>query len=330
MNLSPFFLTFPGMYLVQSVFHSLIAAIVVESAISAWEITDPILRQRFRFAVILFPIFSYPLYQAVNPERGSMLFRLEAFLDTNRWLYLELWGGIPFYYLFLAALAGTAAVFFFQELMPIVRHSFRSQQTETSSRQVEPGAVLSEAMAALPGEKPPFFCVEDDEILLYSSTGNNGAIFVSTGLIDTLDRDQLVAALAHELAHIRRSKRPSLLIIFMLRMLMFYNPVVLVEFRKIVHGEEKICDDMAVSFTGKPRVLAETLKQLFHRTEEMKPFHTEKLVNLRSAVEEYSHNMHIEGRIERLERGEAQQTASPRIKYGITLAVMVMITYFVV
>jgi len=318
------------MYIVQSVFHSLIAAIVVESAIAAWEIENPTIRQRFRFAVILLPVLSFPLYQAFNPDRGSIFFRLEAFLDTNRWLYFELWGGVPFYGVFLTVLFVTAVVFFFQEFMPILRHSFTSGQSKGTPKKVEEGTALNDAMASLPGEKPAFFCVEDEDILLYSTTGNNGAIFVSTGLIDTLDRDQLEAALAHEVAHIRRSKRPSLLLIFMLRVLMFFNPVVLVEFRKIVHGEEKICDDMAVSFTGKPQVLAETLRQLFHRTEEVRPLHTEKLANLRAAVEEYSHNMHIESRIERLERGIYQRTGGQGFKYGITLAVIVVISYFVV
>jgi Zn-dependent protease with chaperone function len=330
MNLSIFFLTFPGTYMVQSVFHSLIAAVVVESAIEAWAIQDPRIRQRFRFTVIFFPILSYPLYQAINPDRGTIFFRLEAFFDANRWLYLELWGGIPFYILFIFILAGTALIFLYQELIPILRHTFASGKSRQEMSRPGEHSIVHETMAKLSGEKPEVYILDDDEHLLYSTNGAKAAIYVSTGLLAALERDQIEAALAHEVAHIQRSKRPSLLLLFVLRVLMFFNPIVLIEFRRIVHGEEKICDDLAVAMTRKPLVLAETLRKLFHRTDDLKPFHIERLAKLRSAVEEYSHNIHIESRIKRLEQGETGHAGGERLKFLLALSVIVVINYFVV
>ena len=84
----------------------------MDQALRAWKINDPLIRQRFRLTVVLFPIFSFPFYQAINPDRGSVIFRLNALFDVNRWLNVELWGVISFGLLFSlwAASAGMGAL----------------------------------------------------------------------------------------------------------------------------------------------------------------------------------------------------------------------------
>ena len=69
MNISSIFHAWPGMYLAQSFLHSLIAALIVDTALLAWKIEAPVVRQRFRLLVIVLPIISFPLYQAITPER---------------------------------------------------------------------------------------------------------------------------------------------------------------------------------------------------------------------------------------------------------------------
>src|SRR4030066_2564109 len=95
MNISGFFNTYPGMDKAQSFCHSIIAFIVVERAMSLWRISNPLIRQRFGLLVILLPAVSFPVYQLINPERGSISFRLESLFDMNRWLNIELWGSVP-------------------------------------------------------------------------------------------------------------------------------------------------------------------------------------------------------------------------------------------
>ena len=105
------------------------------------------------------------------------------------------------------------------------------------------------------------------------------------------------AALAHEIAHIARSRRPLLIAVFLLRIIMFFNPVVLVKFRKAVRDEEKICDDIAVSLTRNPAALADALKT-FSRKRTRRPNRAPRSFStLSGTLEEYSQNLHLESRI---------------------------------
>lgn len=331
MNYSSFFLSYPGMYLAQSVFHSLISVIIVERAIQVWQIKDPRIKQRFRFIVIILPIFSFPVYQLLNRDRGSVLFRMmEALFDLNRWLDLELWGMIPLHVFFFMLLFISTLFFIFQEFVPVIKHTFESGKTTVVSGHRVTDSKAHCALESLPGQNPELIVIDEHQYVLFSRTGKDPTIVISTGLIGTLSPDQLKAALAHELAHVVRSKGPALLIVFLMRMLMFFNPVILIEFRKIVQEEEKICDDFAVGITEKPHVLAEALRRLYHRTGDLNPFRMEKLTKIRSSLEEYSHNLHIESRIKRLEQGRSDPVEGAQFKYLLTLTVVMVLNYFIV
>lgn len=330
MNLSSFFLSVPGAYMAQSFCHALVSVTIVERAIHTWQIQDPLMRQRFRFIVIVFPVFSWPVYQLLNPERGSIHFRFEALFDFNRWLDLDLGGVVQIHLLFLLVLILSTLIFIFQEMIPILKHTREVKSREIQTHRPDANSMVSQVLREIRGERPEVFLVEDDDYILFSATGKKAAVFLSTGLVRALDRDQLQVALVHEMAHILRNKRPSLLIMFLLRVMMFFNPVILIEFRKIVQEEEKICDDIAVSVTKKPHALAEALKKLFHTAEGSKTFRVEKLGDVKSRLEEYSQSMLIDGRIRRLEQGSAGVKDSAWFKWSLTLIIISVINYYVV
>lgn len=329
MNIPNFFQSQAGMYIAQSFFHALIAVIVTDGALRAWKIEEPAVKQRFRFLTVLFPVFSFPLYQLINPDRGSLLFREEALFDSGRWLGMELFGTVPLRLLFLILLAVTALIFFFQELVPILRHVFETTPDLFEENNLEGRAVVNEALASLPVDGPRVVIIDDDELVIFSATGRNAAIFISTGLLRALSVEQVRAALAHEIAHIARSARPVLLAAFVLRMIMFFNPVVLVEFRRAVRNEEKICDDIAVSLTGRPDALAETLKK-FYSTHEHAADAVKIPVSAEVPLEEYSHDLQLESRIRRLERAPRQKADGAWFPFVLVLIVMIGVNYFVV
>lgn len=318
------------MYITQAFFHSLIAAIIVDRSIQAWKISNPLIKQRFRFIVIVFPIFSFPVFQLINPDRGSISFRLEALFDANRWLNLELWEKIPVSLLFILILFITTLVFILQEVIPILMHTIESKKSTFEGERPDDDSIVYKALNSLPVEKPDVFIIDDDEFILFSTTGSKAVIFLSTGLVNELNIEQLQAALAHEIAHITRSKRPLILLIFLLRILMFFNPVVLIDFRRVVQEDEKICDDIAISLTQKPHALSEALRTLYYTTEGLNPAQTQKLSNLRTSIEEYSHHLLIESRIKRLEQGPVYNTGGEWFKFILTLIVIIVINYFVV
>lgn len=318
-----------GMYIVQSFLHSLIAAVIVDRSIQIWDIANPSARQRFRFIVVVLPVISFPVYQAINPDRGTVFFRLEALFDTGRWLNMELWGTIPIGYLFMLIVFITTLIFVVQELVPVLKHMFESNGPAPDMRVPDGTSPVMRALEGLPLQKPEVFIIEDDALILFSSTGKRPAIFVSTGLMEAFSPGQLRAALAHETAHILRSKRPLLIIIFFLRVLMFFNPVVLLEFRRIVQDEEKVCDDFALSMTQDSRALSETLKML-HPPDAGQGPGARKLSAMMTAIEEYSHRSLLESRIARLEKGPSQNRDKGWAELIVTAASILMLNYFIV
>jgi hypothetical protein len=330
MRISTFLNSYAGMYVVQAFCHSLIAAVVIDRALRAWKISDPVIRQRFSLAVILFPIISFPLYQALNPGRSSVLFRLNALFDSNRWLDMELWDTIPLSLLFLLMLIITSLIFLFQEMVPVLRHTLESNHPPQEHVHAEAHPFLEKASHALKIVTPEVYVVDDDELFIFTATGKNPAVIVSSKLTSTLTTEQMQAALAHELAHIARSRRPVLLAIFFMRMLMFFNPVVLLEFRRAVRNEEKVCDDIAVSLTNQPQALAETLK-MFYAIPETPESDVEKKKHMRTIhLEEYSHNIQIGDRIARLERNTTRNTGTWLFPFIISCIIIAVINYFIV
>lgn len=324
------FNSYLGMFMAQAFCHSIIAFVVVNRAMHIWHINDPLIRQRFHLIVVLLPVFSFPLYQAINPDRGSVSFRMESLFDINRWLNLEIFEIMPLWIFFISILLITAAIFLFQELIPVLKNTFESKNPDVEAGEPEDYPIVNEAIADLAAEKPDILVLADDDHVLFSTTGRNAAVFISTGLIKTLDKEQLQAAIAHEMAHIARNKKPLLIAVFLFRVIMFFNPVALLEFRRLVQEEEKICDDMAVALTQKPHALSEALKKLYHKNENTNLLQFRKLSEMRDSIEEYSHNAHIEGRIHRLEKGGIHKTGGEWLKLLLTVIVIMGINYFVV
>jgi len=330
MNISTFFNTFAGMYVAQSFCHSVIVAVIVDQALKTWKLETPEVRQRFRIAAILFPIASFPLYQVLNPDRSSALFRLESVFDINRWLNMEIWGLVPVGLLFLILIGFTALVFFFQEMFPVIIHTLEARHPEHEGEPLDTGPFLEQASLALAIQTPEVILIEDDEPHLFSTTGRDPVIFVSTAVTSALNSKQLDAAFAHELAHIARSRRPLLITVFILRIIMFFNPVVLIKFRRAVRDEEKICDDIAVSLTHDPVALAEALKTFYHKPTEAPEPAPGKAAALEVSLEEYSHNLQLESRIKRLEAGPTDGRDSGTVPFILAILTAAVLNYFIV
>jgi Zn-dependent protease with chaperone function len=337
MGLYLFLNSYWGIFIVQSFLHSFIAMIVINVAVRAWRLESPVIRQRFFFMVILTPVLSVHLFQALDRARGTVGFRSGALFDSMRWLNLEIAGTVPLGAVLIFLLGLTSVIFFFQEFLPVLKQTFPRKHHYFEMEKAGEDPRVEEALKGLPGEKGfpgerPRVRVleEDDEFLIFSKFGSSPTIFVSTGLLDGLDAKQLRAALAHEMVHIRRSRRPILVVIFLLRMLMFFNPIILLEFRRIVQEEEKICDEKSVSMTGDARALADTLSRFEYKDGEAREGNS-RLAALGGILEEYSHNFLIEERIRRLIGRKKMQKSEPHFfKMALTFSAILLLTYFVV
>jgi hypothetical protein len=329
MKFSLFFSSFFGMYVTQSCVHALIAAVIIDMAIQIWEIDNPSVRQRFRIIIIFIALLSYPLYQLMNPQRGAVAFRLETLFDSSRWLSLQLWNAMPLGLFFICLLVLTSAVFLFQELIPIVRHAAGSERSPHTWEKLGEQSEVAGKFDLLRDESgycPDFYVTEDEYPILFSRTGKKPSIHLSTGIISSLTPEELRGAIAHEEAHILRNRKPLLIAVFFLRMILFFNPIVLLSFRRIVLDEEKICDDMAIASTKNPHALAETLKKLYYNPEAIAGEPDDG-----SFARHQSHDVHVEKRIRRIEAGTVRQNEGRQWGRTVTVSFFIIaINYFVV
>jgi BlaR1 peptidase M56 len=330
MDISTFLNTSVGMYVVQSFCHSVVAAVLVDRALKAWKIYGPLTRQRFRLIVILFPIFSFPLYQLINPARSSVLFRMEALFDSNRWLTLEIGWGFPVGVLFLVMMGATSFVFLFQELIPVLRHTVTSRHSIDEGTSFDADGFVDHAAKVLAIRKPEVILIDEEELFLFSTTGREPAIYLSAGLTRRLSSEELRAAIAHEMAHIARSRRPLLVALFLFRIVQFFNPVVLVKYRRAVRDEEKICDDIAVKLTGDRRALAGALKNFYQKPDKKHVLSSLQSSSANMSLEEYSHNLHLESRIARLETEPTGPEPGLIAPFVLTLSAVVFLNYLIV
>ena len=324
-----------GTYVVQTFLHSLIAILIIERAMKIWHIHNPLTQFRYRVMTLVLPVCMLPLYQLVNFGRGSFTFRQEkAIFSMDRWLSLEIWGLVPVTAVFTLLLAVTSFVFFLQEVVPIVRDVLARKRGDFYSRlPSDPGVdELTKQMSEKLGiEPPPVTVLEDENPFIFTAGSKNHALILTSGLLEVLDREQLKSAIAHELAHIARMSNATKWMIFVIRVLMFFNPIVLIVFRRIVQDDEHICDDITVSLTKSPRVLASTLKVFYASHSDFFSDASVGVKALQEGVENYSHNLLLKERIARLESEKGY--TDREFEWGrflITIAVVAAINYFVV
>ncbi len=330
MALSGFFNSFPGMCVVQSFFHSLMAAAVAEIAVKSFGIRNPRSRQRLFLAIIVVPVVMLPAYLTAGPYRASVPFRAGALFDSGRWLSLAVMGIPPAGAVLLLAFAVATLSFVFQELAPIVLQALRPSRPDAPARDGNDDPAIRQALASLPGPAPPVLVVEDDDFMILSTTGKHASITVSSGLVATLSVDQLRAALAHEIAHVNRSRLHLLPAMFFLRMAMFFNPVVLMAFRRAVQEDERICDEMAVSMTGDRAALADTLRTLYLAPDDEAPAGRRSAMRLAEDMDRYSHRLNIESRIRGIGEESGGDDDRGWLAFASSFAVIAALNYFIV
>ncbi len=317
------------MYLIQTVLHSFIALVIIELSFYAWDIQDHLSRFRYRLLPLILPIFMFPLYQVLTPDRGTWHFRLTTSLfDSHRWLELKIHNTYPVALLLLSVLAFFSCLFLFQEILPIFRRRIsQPQDRECLEDNRDVRSALQSACTMLDTQEPVLIIVNSPAPVLYTQGYKNHSLVISSGLIEMLDEEQLRNALIHEVVHMKRSSNLKTQMIYLVRMLMFYNPVSLVEFRRIVHDDEFICDAITVGMTRDPQSLIGALSAFYYNPEEL----SGKLSQMKEQVESHSHNLLLDERKRNL--SEAIYLNNSRFawpQYVLTLSAILFVGYRVV
>lgn len=318
-------------FLVQCVIHSLLALVLVEAGMRIWQVHSAAERFRFRLLILVLPLLMFPSFQLLNPLRGGLYFSQDrAIFSSVRWLELELGGRVQLVWIFVFVLLGTSVLTLLQEVVPILR----SQRAGESSIPVcqEPTSELFRQVQELSrrfGVQAPRICLlEAKAPVLYTDGNRPPSLVVSDSLLESLDPQQLRAALAHEFAHIVRRSQSVTLAAFLLRMLQFFNPVSLLVFRRLVQDDEQVCDDLTVAATRDPEALASVLA-LFFAPESKGEKQNSRALPERVAFS--SHNLLLRERIERLKEGRAGPLETAGwVPFGLTVLSIVVLCFWVV
>lgn len=260
----------PAIYIIQTVFYALIAIMITERSIMIWQINDPYKKQFFHYIPILIPPICFFLYETINPERMNIPYRGRALFDINSILFYEVFDLYPFFYLFLLIIFISTLIFILQEVLPLIIYKFKKNDDnlDTLSITFKHESTFQEILKDLKSDSISVEIIDSDQILLiFSLTGKTNKIILSKCVIDILNKNELKAVIAHELAHIRRNKKYILIFIYIFRILQFYSPVALLQFRRIINLEEIICDKIASDITQNPQALAKALYKLFIKNE---------------------------------------------------------------
>jgi Zn-dependent protease with chaperone function len=252
-----------------------------------------------------------------------------ALFDLNRWLAIRIWDLVPVYSLFLALLSGTMLIFFLQEIFPIVREKLPKPgyvSYVVPHRDII--GMLEGLCKKLGTSKPSVRIVDEPYPMLFTTGIKNHVIILSKAILDKFTDDQMESALAHEIVHIIRGSSIKTQIIYILRMLMFYNPVSLIEFRRLVQDDEFICDDITVSFTKKPEALISAINAFYSHPQEDKG---SKISVVKDTIESHSHNLLLQERIIKIqEKGIADTPGFGWVKFILTTVIILKINYMVV
>ncbi len=292
----------------QAILHALIAAGLVEAALRTWGIRRAQARLRFWLVALAFPFLVLPLFLLAVPFRATDRFAAGwALFSGDRWNDVRL-AGVGIDTIAFAGLALAGTLLFLRDGVPFLVIAIR-ERGETSMARAAPGTLLATvgdlarqtgcrapAVALLPAEGPVLFVrgLLDHTLVL------------SDGVLARLSHDQLRAAVAHELAHVRFRDPLAGWLLMGARLIMFWNPAVQLVARAVVQELEHRADSTAAELTSAGAV-AGALAALSDRPalergtcdRRFRPSGRGKAASLES-LSERLHHAHIAGRAERV------------------------------
>jgi Zn-dependent protease with chaperone function len=257
----------------QAIFHTLVAALVIEALVRLWGVREPQQRSGFRLLALAWPLLVVPALFLVFPVREGETFRDARSIFAGRhWDDLGFLG-TGLYGWWIAGMAVMGLALFLMDLVPWLRA--RSVEPPPWVARTPEGEraekALAGAAASLGMAPPPLVFLLEGQPVLYCTGTRHPSIVISRSAVDLLDPSELEGALAHELAHLER-RDPTLSWALMgARALMWFNPGVQVLVRALARDAERVADERAASATGDRLALASGLLKLFRATERRFP-----------------------------------------------------------
>jgi Zn-dependent protease with chaperone function len=253
----------------QAIFHTLVAALVVEALVRLWRVRQPEQRTGFRLLALVWPLLGLPVLFFAFPGREAESFRdARALFAGRHWDDLAFLG-VGLYGWWVAGMALVGLLLFLLDLVPWLRA--RGSVLPVSTPQTPEGGRAAEALALASGDlglqAPPLVFVAGGPPLLYCTGTRRPVVVVSRAAVELLDGAELRGALAHELSHLERRDPALSWALMAARAMMWFNPGVQVLVRAIARDSERLADERASAATGDRLALASGLLKLFRATD---------------------------------------------------------------
>jgi Zn-dependent protease with chaperone function len=318
----------------QAIFHTLVASLFMEALVRSWRVREPIQRMALRLVALGYPLVLFPALVLLFPGRADEAFRDgPALLVAHRWAEVHLLGASLFGW-WLAIFGGIGTALFLMDLVPLLR-SRRRPRPVPCEPDPESAAALGDALPALARKlrvvAPPLVFLDRDAPVLFCTGVRRHSIVVSRGAVRLLDREELRAALAHELAHLARHDPAASWIVMAARAVMWFNPAFQVVSRAIARDAEWLADERAAAACGDRLALASGLIKLHRATRSAAP--VRRTLPVAAALAEpisRVRSLDVEVRCRRLLDGAPARLPFGRARVALAGASLTALLFFVV
>jgi Zn-dependent protease with chaperone function len=248
----------------QAILHALVVSGIVEATLGAWGIRRAESRLRFWLLAIAFPFLVLPLLLVAAPMRLTDRFAAGwALFASERWTAVRVAGiGADAPIFGLLILAGT--LLFLRDVVPFLTAAAREYREERAAHADVPpalSALVGNLAADVQARGPAVVVLRTDAPTVFVRGVLQQTLVLSDGVLARLSADQLKAAMAHELAHVRFRDPLAGWLLMAARLLMFWNPAVQLTARAIVQEMEHRADAVAAQVSG-AQAFAEALRSL--------------------------------------------------------------------
>jgi len=254
----------------QAIFHTLIAALVVEALVRLWRVRVSGQRVALRLLALAWPLVALPVLFLAFPVRGADAFREgRAIFAGRRWDDVGFLG-VGLYVWWVGAMGLSGLALFLMDLVPLLRarRGDPPSAPPSSPEGRRALATLVEVSAATGIERPPpLVFLEEGPPILYCTGARHPSVVVSRAAVELLDEGELRGAMAHELAHLERRDPAVSWALMGARALMWFNPGFQVLTRAMARDAERAADERAAAATGDRVALASGLLKLYRATE---------------------------------------------------------------
>jgi len=213
------------------------------------------------------PLVLVPVFFVVAPWRLEAWFVSGwALFAGERWNFIRI-GDAAAGDMLLVLAAGAGAALFLRDALPPIFDSLR----RVPDGEIGPWAMLPphvhaavDRQAAVHGVAPPALrVVQSRRPVLLCQGGRVPEVTLSPATLRLLDADELEAALAHELVHVRHGDPAWGYALIAARAIGFFNPAIQWAARAVVDEMERRADQEVVARGGDARALASDIGKLF-------------------------------------------------------------------